>query len=263
MEDYPQIIEYFSFLKQNGRIAPAYLFVGRDLAGFSRKVAKLVNCPYKEIFCNSCDICREADKPVCADIMFVEPETNVKIEHIREAQKFVSLSPVRLDKKVLIINRAHTMRDEAANAFLKTLEEPPGRALIIVLADRLDTILPTILSRCCKLYFPLKEQYKFKKQALLSDFFSQKQLSFKERPKAADFFMDLIVYLRDSLVDQLTQDKNKLLEPASCEIISHPGPDCADLQYRLERALELYNNLDTINLNLAANLMRVACQIRH
>ena len=258
MEANQKILDYFSSLKKMNRLATSYIFAGRELLLFSRTIAKLVNCKKSEHFCGECFLCRETEKSVCADIMVVDETPSIKMEHIRAAQKFLSMGCVNLEEKVLIINNAHYLRDEAANAFLKTLEEPPRHSLILLLTSRIDNILPTIISRCRKIYFPSCQEYDFSDVSIIEEFLKGRTPVLKERAKARAFFMDLIVFLRDTLVYRLTVDRKKLLAPGSCEIIQDINVLPEDIFPQLKRALEVYNDLDTINLNLAANLMRVA-----
>lgn len=258
MEKNEKILNYFASLKKEKKIGPVYILIGKDLLFFARTLTKLLNCEHSDYFCEKCTFCYEAEKKVSCDIMVIDEAPSIKIEHIRQAQKFLSLRAMNLKKKVLIINHAHYLGDEAQHAFLKTLEEPPQHSLILLLTSRVDTLLPTILSRCRKVYFPLLEKYHFDDFSLLESFLRKEPVVIKERIRARAFFMDIIVFLRDTLVYQLTLDKRKLLEPASCEIILHQNTFPGDILLRLERALEIYNGLDTINLNLANNLIGVA-----
>ena len=73
-------------------------------------------------------------------------------------QSQIALSPYLADKRVVIINDAETMNEAAENSLLKTLEEPTGDVVFILVTANKDLLLPTILSRCMKLYFaPLSE----------------------------------------------------------------------------------------------------------
>ncbi len=258
MEAHQKIIDYFSFLKKKDCISFSYLFTGKDLLEISRTVARVVNCRESDTFCGNCPACRDLKRDVSADIMIVDEPLSIKIEHIRQAQRFLSLKTVNTERKVLIINNAHTMGEEAANAFLKTLEEPPAHSLIILLTSRLDSILPTIISRCRKLYCPAPDEYCFSDRSLMEKFISQSRLKLKERVAAEGLFSDLIVFLRDRIIYRITGERKKLLEPGSYEIIL-PSEDTPEVLIgQLEQALELYNELDTINLNLAGNIMQAA-----
>jgi DNA polymerase-3 subunit delta' len=93
------------------------------------------------------------------DLHMVEPDgAFIKIDQIRNLQKELSFRPFEAEKKACIIEAAERMNLSSANAFLKTLEEPPGNALLILLTSNIGAILPTILSRCQRLSFsPIPE----------------------------------------------------------------------------------------------------------
>lgn len=93
------------------------------------------------------------------DMLVVESAT-IKIEEAREVTQFLSLTPAESDWRVVIIDGAEAMNTNAANALLKTLEEPPAQALIILVSHNHGALLPTIRSRCVNLRFlPLQEQH--------------------------------------------------------------------------------------------------------
>ena len=85
--------------------------------------------------------------------------SEIKIDQIRGAQESISLRPSEGSKKFLIVDGAETLNTAAQNAFLKTLEEPPGDSVIILIASRPQSLLPTIRSRCQEIRFlPLSRQ---------------------------------------------------------------------------------------------------------
>jgi hypothetical protein len=251
-----KILGYFSLAKKCDKVASSYLFVGEeDLVSFGLDVARLVNCQ-EEVPCGGCMSCRTLQRGVCSDLLIINEPRQIKIEHIREAQRFLNVKSTSLNKKVLIINAVHTMREEAANAFLKSLEEPPAHSFIILITSRLDEVLATIISRCRKVYFPRQEQtYRLKCAQRARQFFSSGEIMLKERDTAMAFIMDLIVVLRDSIVFHLTGKKKYLLQESSYEIILA----LKDLQSRsivgLQEMLKVHNDLENINLNLAKNIL--------
>lgn len=94
------------------------------------------------------------------DTITVNPEpTSIGIEAIRTATRRLSIHPVASTHHAVIIHNAHTMTIEAQNAFLKTLEEPVGNAIIILESREPDTLLPTILSRCQLINLGTATQY--------------------------------------------------------------------------------------------------------
>ena len=110
--------------------------------------------------CGECTSCRPFQAGNLPDFLFVErPEgkREVPLDLIigpkeRRGQEGLchdlSLRPLAGSRKVAIVNDADTMNDESANAFLKTLEEPPERAVLMLIASNLDAVVPTIRSRC-------------------------------------------------------------------------------------------------------------------
>lgn len=140
----------------SGRVAHAYLFEGSDGCGKMLTALSLVEalfCGAAEP-CGVCPACRKMAHRRHPDLHLLEPEKGViKIDRIREVQKELSLRPVEAPKKVCIVSEADRMNQAAANAFLKTLEEPPGSALIILLSSAPTALLPTIISRCQRLRF--------------------------------------------------------------------------------------------------------------
>jgi DNA polymerase-3 subunit delta' len=140
-----------------GKLSHAYLFYGIDGSGMKETAIALVEA----LFCNGTDGCGEC--PSCRkiaslshpDLHLVEPDgAFIKIDQIRELQKGLSYRPFEAPKKACIIENAERMNPSAANAFLKTLEEPPGEAILILTTTHVDAVLPTILSRCQQLRFP-------------------------------------------------------------------------------------------------------------
>lgn len=140
----------------SGRVAHAYLFEGINGCGkmlAATALAGALFCGSQEP-CGACPACLKLAKRHHPDLQCIEPEKGViKIDRIREAQRELSLRPVEAPKKVCIVSQADLMNQAAANAFLKTLEEPPGSALIILISAAPTALLPTILSRCQRLHF--------------------------------------------------------------------------------------------------------------
>ena len=136
------------------RVAHAYLFEGVSGCGKMLAALSLVESLFCGATppCGSCPACRKLSRRQHPDLHLLEPEKGIiKIDRIRELQKELSLRPVEAPKKVCIVDQADRMNQAAANAFLKTLEEPPGNALLILLSDTPTALLPTILSRCQRL----------------------------------------------------------------------------------------------------------------
>jgi len=138
----------------SGRIAHAYLFRGPDGVGkqlCARAVAARINCIRGHTLepCGSCSSCRKYMSGNHPDITIVKPEGGtIKINRVRELCRSLSYPPYESEMRVVIIEDVHTMRAEAANSLLKTLEEPPENNLLILTAGASSDVLPTIISRC-------------------------------------------------------------------------------------------------------------------
>lgn len=149
---------------QANNILHSYLFTGIDGIGkrlFAKEFAKMILCTSNEIKpCKKCKSCLEFQGESHPDFLQIIPEDGktIKIEQIRYLQKKVAEKPVASSKKVYIINDCDTMTREASNALLKTLEEPPTYATIILITSNESKLLLTIKSRCTKISFqPLSE----------------------------------------------------------------------------------------------------------
>jgi DNA polymerase III subunit delta' len=137
----------------------AYLFVGIPGVGKTTTALALcraLNCEHPEAGdgCGRCPSCKKMAGGNFPDLVIVEPESQViKIDQVRALDRIFSFKAVAGAYRVTIIRQAETMTDEAANAFLKTLEEPPpGNILVLNVAEPQD-LLPTILSRCQRVSF--------------------------------------------------------------------------------------------------------------
>ena len=145
-----------STLKQavlQDRVSHSYLFCGTRGSGkttTARVLAKAVNCldPQQGDPCEQCAICVSINEGRNLDIIELDAASNRGVEEIREIREKVNFQPAQNRRKVYIIDEAHMLTREASNAFLKTLEEPPGHVIFILCTTEADRLLPTILSRC-------------------------------------------------------------------------------------------------------------------
>lgn len=144
---------------QNNKLAHAYLFVGPRGTGktsTARILAKMVNCENTgEVPCNKCDACISITDGSNLDLIEIDAASNRGIEDIRQLRERIKLSPSRAKKKIYIIDEVHMLTQEAFNALLKTLEEPPAHVLFILATTESAKIPQTILSRVQKLDFKL------------------------------------------------------------------------------------------------------------
>ncbi len=155
------------------RIAHAYLFTGED--GIGKKLtainfAKALNCVQntgkKNLgsgidCCDKCSSCTKIDKAIHPDVFLVAPEDGqIKVGVIRRLGESLSYKAFEGKWKIAIIDEAESLNQSAANAFLKTLEEPPDRSLLVLISSMPELILATIRSRCQRINFlplPLKK----------------------------------------------------------------------------------------------------------
>ena len=159
-------------LKKN-KVSSSYIFVGSEGTGkklTAIEFAKAVNClnlSKDSEACEDCQSCSEISKQYSPDLKIIEPIKNsIKIEQIREMRKEIGLKPFKNKKKIYIIDKAEKMTLEASNCLLKTIEEPPYYAIIILICSRIDPILPTIVSRCQIINFGLITSIKIKELSL-------------------------------------------------------------------------------------------------
>lgn len=144
-----------------GRIAPAYLFSGeRGVGKYSTALefAKALNCesPEASDSCDECISCRKISALRHPDLLTIEPENSViNVEQIRGIESFLSFTPYEGRNKIVIVDDADMMNLYSENAFLKTLEEPPDKSIIILVSSRQEMLVDTIRSRCLKIQFSL------------------------------------------------------------------------------------------------------------
>ncbi|MBX2875731.1 MAG: DNA polymerase III subunit gamma/tau [Saprospiraceae bacterium] len=139
---------------QNDHLAHAFLFCGPRGVGkttCARILAKVLNCqnPTSDFEpCNTCDSCDAFNENASFNITELDAASNNSVEHIRALIEQVRFQPQKGKYKVFIIDEVHMLSQQAFNAFLKTLEEPPPYAIFILATTEKHKIIPTILSRC-------------------------------------------------------------------------------------------------------------------
>jgi len=138
------------------RVAHAYLFTGVEGCGKRKSALAFVQAVFcgRDEACGVCPSCRRVAGGQHPDLHILEPDgAFIKIDQVRELQKELSYRPFEAPKKACIIDGAERFNLSSGNALLKTLEEPPGAALMILIATEASAVLPTILSRCQALAF--------------------------------------------------------------------------------------------------------------
>lgn len=148
------LVEQLRRSAASGRSSHAYLFLGGAGAGkrlIANTFAKALQCEGEKRPCDSCKSCHTFNHGNHPDVIYFQPLKNGKtytIEDVREQLlETVDLKPFQYEKKIYIIEKADTLNIQSQNALLKTLEEPPAHAVFLLLAERAEAFLPTILSR--------------------------------------------------------------------------------------------------------------------
>lgn len=162
-------LKYLSNGLRSNRLSPSLIFTGPDGVGKCSTAMELAKCfvceqpPMDSLLprCDACNSCRRVSDWNHSDILFIdknfqatllrekaEAQTAMKIDSVRAADKFLSLKPVEARRRMVVIDQAHELTDEAANALLKVLEEPPYNAQIVLLALNEKALPSTVLSRC-------------------------------------------------------------------------------------------------------------------
>ncbi len=172
-----RIKEHLSTTLKSNRLPKAYIFYGPEgigKASMALLLAKALNCSsFNGDICDKCSSCYKIEKRIHPDVQIFHPEgKEISIEQMRYLSNQINLKPFEGKFKIFIIDPAEQMSVEAANAVLKTLEEPPANSLIILITTLLSALLPTIRSRCQLLHFStissreleriLIEKYQFK-----------------------------------------------------------------------------------------------------
>jgi DNA polymerase-3 subunit gamma/tau len=143
---------------RTGRIAHAYIFSGARGVGkttTARILAKALNCVKgpTPTPCNECDACREITAGGSLDVIEIDAASNRGIDSIRELRDMVRYAPASGRYKVVILDEAHMLTDEASNALLKTLEEPPDRVIFVMATTQPEDLAETIRSRSQHFHF--------------------------------------------------------------------------------------------------------------
>lgn len=135
-----------------GRMAHATLITGPASTGrtaLALRLAQAINCRGESPPCGQCRACALIERRGHPDLHFIEPEgRSIKIEQMRDLQVDLTLHPMEARYRVAIIREFQRATDSAADALLKTLEEPPASTRLILTASAAESVFPTIVSRC-------------------------------------------------------------------------------------------------------------------
>jgi DNA polymerase-3 subunit delta' len=163
-------IKFLQKMAKSGKIPHALLFSGQDCLGKKTIALHFIS----QLF---------GENPLFhPDFILIEPiKKQIQIDQIRELSRRLSLKPMKAPLKTAIIDKAHSMNEEAQNCFLKTLEEPRGNTLLILITEYPNFLLPTIISRCEMIKFYPVETKEIRK------FLSEKKILKEETEKIVGF----------------------------------------------------------------------------
>jgi len=163
-EKYPDLWAGIKNGFESNRLAHAYVVVGQPRGEgleFVEAFLKLIFCTASQKPCNHCSGCQLVETHKHVDTLWIEPQSKsrkIKVDEVRALVHRVSQTSFEGGWKAGIILAADCMNPSAANALLKTLEEPPAKTLILLVTNSPQALLPTIISRCQKLVLP-EENY--------------------------------------------------------------------------------------------------------
>jgi DNA polymerase III subunit delta' len=144
---------------QRDKLHHAYLFSGPEGVGKKKtalELAKALNCdnPGPDGGCDQCPPCRKIEKRIHPDLIHLEPEgVHIRIEQIRNLGQQLAYGPALGRSRLCLLDMASDLNEPAANAFLKTLEEPPPKTIIVLLVRDPGELLSTLVSRCVSIGF--------------------------------------------------------------------------------------------------------------
>lgn len=203
------------------KIAHAYLFLNIGPASepsksVARSFAKALNCLNKtDDSCKVCSSCLKIDKEIHPDVNWLRPagkSYQIQIEDIRQLQNQIYLTPYEAKRKVYIIEQADCMNAQAANALLKTLEEPPPSSVLILITNNKERLFSTIVSRCQVLRFP-DASYKLEADKnipeeeahIIKTFLNGEEANFFDRPRKdiKEILLVLLLWFRKGLILKL------------------------------------------------------------
>ncbi|PKM49434.1 MAG: DNA polymerase III subunit delta' [Firmicutes bacterium HGW-Firmicutes-7] len=175
-----EIIKHIKSSIKTDKVSHAYMFEGEEGIGkkcLANAFAKTLQCEEgKDEPCNSCSSCKSFDSQNHPDIKYVvaTKKTGIGVDDIREQLNMdINIKPYRYRYKIYIIEEGDLVTPQAQNALLKTIEEPPGYGIIIIIAHNSSRFLPTVLSRCAILSLKPIEEEKIKSYLIEEEKLSQ------------------------------------------------------------------------------------------
>ncbi len=265
------VLDRFRRLMKVNRLAHAYLFIGALETGRTEAaaaIAQLVNCEGELTKpCGECPPCVKISNGNHPDIHLVgnNDETSIKIDEIRQILGRVGLLAFEAKTKVFIIIEAQRMTNEAANALLKTLEEPAPNTLIILTTAAVENCLDTIKSRCHMVkFFSLDDTLSEDRDKILDSFLSNvnndeylKSLS-ADKEKTAEAMKVLLSFVRDAYLYKSGVASTQLVYRNRLGAITQMSQKSRDdlnaLSAQIVRVKSLVD--DNLNVRMALSLVK-------
>ncbi|MBL9138532.1 MAG: hypothetical protein JNK85_21875 [Verrucomicrobiales bacterium] len=263
-EDFPEAQQSVSLLTRSidrGRLGHAYLFTGESpdrLERVAGELAMTVNCQgglfqsrgrIPTTACGTCSACRRIREGIHPDVHWLRAESKsriIRIEQVRELIQAIQLKPTEGRLKVGVLVGADRLNPQAANAFLKTLEEPPPASLLILLTTEPDRLLETVLSRCLRLSVPGESGLNTERTEWVGAFareLQQPPKSLLSRYRVLDILLRRLAELRagaESDVEARSPaHRFKEADSALLEQWEEEAKAAVEAEYRLRRSLAL------------------------
>ncbi len=221
----PEVLSLLKNCLQTGNLAHAYLFVGPPHVGkttLALDLAQALNCQGIEPPCGECQSCRRILSGKHADVTIIElnsssntaetkPRVKIGIDGIKELERQANLSPYEGKYKIFIIDGAENLSGEAANCFLKTLEEPPAGVIFILLTAEETQLLQTVVSRCQRLELKPMPNVEVENILVESRGIDSDRARFLARLSDGCLGWALLVSVDESYLQQRTQRLSELL----------------------------------------------------
>ncbi|MBN1658982.1 MAG: DNA polymerase III subunit gamma/tau [Anaerolineae bacterium] len=238
-----------------GRLRHAYLFCGPRGTGkttTARLLAKAVNClaPEEARPCNACTLCVAINEGRLLDLIEIDAASNRGIDEIRDIREKIGFRPNEARFKVYVLDEAHMLTDQAFNALLKTLEEPPPHVIFVLVTTDPQKIPATITSRC--------QRFDFRRVSMQDLTSRLRYIAAEEALQVEEQALELIAHqstgaVRDaiSLLDQMTSYGDEItLDQVQMVLGTIAGEAAGKLTACLARA-DVAGGLDVINQNVA------------
>ena len=227
-----EIKELLLKIKEKNKIQNAYIVYGGNMKlrdEVALFLSGILNCN-EGIFCKKCEICKKIENRTYPDVKWIVPEKNIlSIDEVRNVKDNIIVNPFSGKYKIYIFQIEY-LKEEASSAFLKIIEEPPEYGIFIILCPNINFLLPTITSRCFKIYINYElpelndrgvknieefiELLNFVEEGNFFNFFKKVDIINKrdEREEIEKWFENILFFMRDSLLFNKNFPSNLLIE---------------------------------------------------